>query len=414
MGLGELADRPAPLWLVEGILPQGAVAQVFGPSGAGKSFVALSMALSVAFDEPWLGHGVDGGADVLYVVAEGAASFAKRVEAWGLAQGLNPEFMRGAGTMHFLAGQPAFGDPASVERVLHAVAAQDIEPELIIIDTLAATLGGKDENSALGVQPYIDGLKRLQAETGAAIVLVHHTGHDVQERARGWSGLYAALDVEIRVSPLTSSGALLESVIECSKSKDAPPFEPMTIQLRPVAGSLAPELIEGRTGGERPLTAKAEAMLQLLADASGEVVQTTALRTGLGGVSRDSVNRWGSELTARGLAEQVIDGNASGWRVSVRGVISDASVTPDAPAANRRPGVAASDDPFRGLTPDAGGSGRDAADAGGVEEEEEDEDITAPGTGTSGDPGAPPSTRRIVTLDLRPPTGQRGRKGRSA
>ena len=39
---------PPPKWLVDGILPEGAMATLVGFSGTGKSFIALDIALSVA------------------------------------------------------------------------------------------------------------------------------------------------------------------------------------------------------------------------------------------------------------------------------------------------------------------------------------------------------------------------------
>lgn len=385
-------------WLVEGVISDGALAQTFGPSGGGKTFAMLGLGLSFATGEPWLGREVQR-RHVVYCLGEGVGGFQGRIEAWASAHDIPLDALRN--WFFLLHEMPDFADPAVVDALLEKFEERELCP-VIFVDTLAQALRGRDENSAVGMMPTLAGLQRLQSEAGATVILIHHSGHANEERARGWSGLYAALDVEIRVSPLLPSGALLESVIECTKSKDSAPFEPMTIQLRPVGSSLVPELVEGRTGG-KPLSPKATAMLQLLADAGGEVVQTTALRTGLGGASRESVNRWGNELATRGLAEQVVDGKASGWKSCV---IYDADVTHDADAANVAFASRASQPPLGGVTHDATHGGRDATDV----EDEEPEDITALGADTSGDPGAPPSTRHIVTLDLRPPTGQRGPK----
>ena len=41
-------DFPPPEWLIEDVVPKGALVVVYGPPGAGKTFIAMSMAMSIA------------------------------------------------------------------------------------------------------------------------------------------------------------------------------------------------------------------------------------------------------------------------------------------------------------------------------------------------------------------------------
>jgi hypothetical protein len=56
--IAEVKARPKPAWLVEPLIPQGALCVMYGPSGHGKSFLALEWSLSVGSGIESLGHAV--------------------------------------------------------------------------------------------------------------------------------------------------------------------------------------------------------------------------------------------------------------------------------------------------------------------------------------------------------------------
>jgi hypothetical protein len=86
----------------------------------------------------------------------------------------------------------------------YALLAQQIEAsggaDVVVIDTLAASSPGADENAAKDMGKIIEHCKELHKATGATVVLIHHSGKDESKGARGWSGLRAAADAEIEVS----------------------------------------------------------------------------------------------------------------------------------------------------------------------------------------------------------------------
>ena len=73
-------------WIIPGILPSG-VSVLYGPTESFKSFLALDMAMSVAYGRPWQGRfPIRQGRHVLYISAEG--DIEKRMIAWQLHHGL--------------------------------------------------------------------------------------------------------------------------------------------------------------------------------------------------------------------------------------------------------------------------------------------------------------------------------------
>ncbi|MDA9949610.1 helicase RepA family protein [Paracoccaceae bacterium] len=94
-------------------------------------------------------------------------------------------------------------------------------PQLIIIDTLARHMGGLDENNAKDMVKLILTADKLKDDYQCAVMLVHHTGHSHQDRARGSIAFKGALDTEIIVNQLGD----YDLTTRCEKQKDGTPFE---------------------------------------------------------------------------------------------------------------------------------------------------------------------------------------------
>jgi putative DNA primase/helicase len=73
--------------------------------------------------------------------------------------------------------------------------------EVIIGDTLARLAAGANENSGEDMGIVVSNIDMIRAETGVHFMLIHHSGKDAAKGARGWSGLRAATDTEIEVTP---------------------------------------------------------------------------------------------------------------------------------------------------------------------------------------------------------------------
>ncbi len=89
----------------------------------------------------------------------------------------------------------------------------------VIIDALADVMLGGDENSVRDVQRVFFNLRRAAERTGAAIVVIHHTGK--AGGYRGSSAIKGAVDGMLLVESKTSSPNIDVSTL---KSRDAEPF----------------------------------------------------------------------------------------------------------------------------------------------------------------------------------------------
>jgi hypothetical protein len=71
--------------------------------------------------------------------------------------------------------------------------------EVIVVDTFAQVTPGANENAGEDMGLALKHARRIGEETGAVVILVHHSGKDEARGARGWSGLRAAADAELEV-----------------------------------------------------------------------------------------------------------------------------------------------------------------------------------------------------------------------
>jgi len=202
--------------LVRGWMDKNCLSIIYGPSNAGKTFVALDISMHVAAGRPWRGCRVDGGA-VLYIAAEGGVGVRNRLAAFKLD---NPDIAEAPFTLLpvgvDLHGQ---GDAMAVCEILPTD-----NPALIVVDTLARSMGAGDENTAKDASQFIKNCDLIREATGAHVMIIHHTGKDQDRGGRGSSAFKAAVDGEIQV---TSKGQII-----CHKRRDQEKGDPLHFELR--------------------------------------------------------------------------------------------------------------------------------------------------------------------------------------
>lgn len=190
----EFAETLLPVldrdYLVKGWLDRGALSVLYGDANVGKSFFAIDMAHHVQQGIDWAGRRVKQG-QVLYIAAEGGSGLNNRLVARGA------KFMVLRGQM-VLAGRnntaPALAEAVEcMERHYGPFA-------LIVVDTMARVMGGANENEAPAIAALITSLDLIRDRTGAHVMLIHHSGKNAEQGARGHSSLRAAIDTEIRLS----------------------------------------------------------------------------------------------------------------------------------------------------------------------------------------------------------------------
>ena len=245
---------PPPIWLVHNELQQGTTACIAGPSGQGKTFVALDYALSLAAD----------GRPVVYVAAEGIPGYKMRRRAWKQYHGL-----LNVAIPFYLVQLPLnLYDRKQVENFMQSLKHQGIAPALIVVDTLALSSIGAEENSNSDMTIVTSNSNRLAEQLQTTVLLIHHTGKDGASE-RGASSIKGNIATMIK---LTNDDGLI--TLMADKQRDAEAFKRymrLTPQEVLIEGQFHPTMVAVPTGYttaavvNNKLTEKQQEVLRVLA-----------------------------------------------------------------------------------------------------------------------------------------------------
>ena len=218
----QIEMRP-PDWLLRGMLERDTLALVFGDPGTGKSFLAIDWACRVATGAP--GAATQFGPVQCYTSPVRADRVSGGVYGPGrstMASAWTAPPVRHPGPGHLRRG------PTSGTRTGRRGRGAGRAPGLVVLDTLARSFGGGDENSTQDMSRFVSACDAIRQHWGLTVLVVHHTGHADKSRARGAIALKAALDAEYR---LTNTGGL---VLAATKMKEAEMPPPLALNLATV------------------------------------------------------------------------------------------------------------------------------------------------------------------------------------
>jgi hypothetical protein len=217
----ELENQPPVRWQVKDILPAGALAALVGPTDRFKSFAAYDLAASVQTGQQFVERYQTEQGQTLYIIGEGRGQFGRRSRAWKAHRGIKDRI-----GMKFLPVAVQFMESLETSLLLDTIErSMPDPPTLVVVDTVARSMVGGEENSAKDMGLFIAGADRIRHATGATVLLIHHAGKD--GKTRGSSALPGALDVHMLAD---ADGDFV--TITCDKMKDAERFAPMTLRRR--------------------------------------------------------------------------------------------------------------------------------------------------------------------------------------
>jgi AAA domain len=185
--------EPSKEWLVKRRIPRQGVAALYGAPESFKSFIAFDGAMHISLGWEWTGRKTSQ-APAVYIAAEGAAGIRKRKIGFEKAYaGRIP-----ADVPFFLvAAAPNLGtEKGDLEALIAAVVAAEVDPGIVVIDTLAQSLGGGDENGA-GMMTFVSNATELANRLKCCVLVVHHAPLADERRMRGHTSLHGAVDVQI-------------------------------------------------------------------------------------------------------------------------------------------------------------------------------------------------------------------------
>lgn len=189
-----LLDSP---YVVKNVIGPGELIVIYGAPKSGKTFLATDLALRVATGLQWFGHSVRPGM-VVYIASEMGMLVQRRVYAWRTRHQPKHDSI----PLAIIPKVVNLLDEVAVARLvatLEQLAAEQTKPTLLVVDTLARSMSGGDENTAQDMGRAIEVTDRIRDNFQTATVLVHHPGKDPSRGARGSNALLGAVDTAIYV-----------------------------------------------------------------------------------------------------------------------------------------------------------------------------------------------------------------------
>lgn len=231
-----VGSRAAAPELIEGVIPSGSVGFLLGPPSSLKSFVAVSMSVATAADEPWFGHGVDSFRPTLFLPGEGQAGIAARFLAAIDALDL-PDGYIGEGDLTVSDRTPNLVTGADLEATLDYLRAnQPGEWGLIVVDTLSTAAEGASQNDDQEMSLVMGNARRLQRAGGphCVVLIVSHPTKNGSDLLAGSRVLRGGADFALSVER-----AGMQVTIRHEKHpKDGAPMRPVTLSAEEVDGTL--------------------------------------------------------------------------------------------------------------------------------------------------------------------------------
>ena len=201
-----------PAWLIRDYIESGTVGMLNGIFGSAKSFLALDWACCVASGTSWFDHPIGEG-KVIYVAAEGAQGIGRRYAAWRKENRSVPP-----DNLTVIKSPVQFGVPAAVDWLVKRII--DCDADFLIIDTLARSIDGLNENDSVDMAKVITALYKFRDARGenerTTILVVHHTGWGDKTRSRGSSRLPSDTDYSFTTERVEGKPFTLK----CTKLKE--------------------------------------------------------------------------------------------------------------------------------------------------------------------------------------------------
>ena len=289
-----VSSRGQTGFLYRGLLPARGLAQIFGPPGSGKTAAVLSLAVSVAVGADWHGHRLKRRGRVFYVAGEGLDGLGRRLQAQ--LRAIDPLVPLKELKLHLSTRAAQLTVRENRQRWVREIqsvaeAWPDDPPALIVLDTQIRNFGPGDENATEDMSRFVAEVDELGRQTGALVLLIHHSGHAEKGRGRGSSVLDGALDAILEIARPEEGRRVF---ITTRKAKDWEPAEriegrlhsqqvgvdeegdPLTAVTYLQTPLEASELFQGEFAAT-PLEADARALLTAVKGLNGESISKLRL-----------------------------------------------------------------------------------------------------------------------------------------
>jgi energy-coupling factor transporter ATP-binding protein EcfA2 len=215
--------RPTLTWnyAAKGWLRRAETSVLYGPSNCGKSALVGYLGNCIITGTPFFGAKVKKGF-VVHVGAEAPEAVLDRMQAFDLSEATDasPYIVR-MEPVDLSIPEEVKQFVSDIKKLHQRIGQKSI---LIVFDTLARSIGMTDENCAASMTRVANAAEQIARKLKSHVMLVHHTGKDVDRGGRGSSALRGAVDTEISLVPLKSGEVMVTQEKQRTMPKSASQF----------------------------------------------------------------------------------------------------------------------------------------------------------------------------------------------
>jgi hypothetical protein len=217
----QIAEKPTrAAWVLKPYVERASMILMVGAEGTFKSFLALHWALTIACT----------GELVVYLSAEGRGMW-KRLRAWCMHHYPKQHWRERLCVVPFVGLERPINlsSAETIAALREAIDALDKRPALVVVDTMTRNSDGSVERSTEDAQIYLNGLdQHVRATYAASVLLVHHIGHAVRDRARGPFALIGSTDANFLLERPDIAKPFV--TVRAGRMKDCEPPPPFEIE----------------------------------------------------------------------------------------------------------------------------------------------------------------------------------------
>jgi RecA-family ATPase len=235
-------DTPLPpmRWLATHRIPATDVTILSGDGGGGKTTVALQLAVAAERGlGDWLGTVTESGPVIFFSAEEPEHEMRRRLDRVARKRGLEPSDIEG---LHFHFAEPdhcllgistsrGLMVPTPLFASLQA-AALDIRPVLIVVDSIAATFGG-NQNDRVHARTFVAMFRRLAQLVDCAVLLLDHPSLSGITNGTGRGGSMDwqnATRARLHLETVDGDDGSIGRVLEVKKTNYGPSGEKVRLQ----------------------------------------------------------------------------------------------------------------------------------------------------------------------------------------
>ena len=187
------------MWRWKNLMPSVGVAFLYGLPSVGKTFLSIHVGLAIAAGKS-IACEKTVQCGVVYCAAEAGEGVKNRI-----SQAVESMNLPASTPFSLITVAPNLGglddDTEELIRAIKLAEERDqTQYKVVVMDTLARVMTGLDENSTRDAGIFINNAERLAHELNALVIVVHHSGKNVDNGMRGSSALLGAVDTVLKVA----------------------------------------------------------------------------------------------------------------------------------------------------------------------------------------------------------------------